>query len=972
MPSLEPRTATESRYGSTVEQRELKTAIASALLLAASIAGAQSASAQGQTEDSGGLEEITVSASRVMRDGFEAPTPVMVLGVEEMQATPSANLAEFVNQIPSVVGSVSPQNSNTSISSGGAGVNAINLRNMEAVRTLVLLDGQRSVGSLLNGTVDVNTFPQALVERVEVVTGGASAAYGSDAVSGVVNFILDKDFTGVKADLDYGQTTYGDDEGWKASLAFGTPFAGGRGHVLISGEAADRAGILHARRDWNNDGWYQINNPAYEVVNGVGNGEPERLIANNAALSLATYGGLITANPGTPTTANMLRGIAFGPGGVPYQFAYGDQVKDPWMIGGQWEANQFNDRQALNAAEERQGVFTRVSYGITDNVNLFAQASWNYVDSEGITGVQFNQGNVIIRADNAFIPDSVAQTMQANAITQFTMGTMNADLPLRRTDNSRTVTRYVVGADGTFDMLGDEWNWNAYYQNGTSETSETARDITNNARLALATDAVRDPVTGAIVCRSTRDIDPNNGCVPFNRLGIGVNNQAALDYIIGHPHREQEFTQDVAAVAVTGEPFSNWAGPVSLAFGVEHRREEVTGFVPEGDSAGWFVGNYLPSFGKYNVTEGFIETVVPLANDLPFAESLELNAAVRATDYSTSGYVTTWKVGATWSPIEDIRFRVTRSRDIRAPNLQELFQAGGSNTNNVIDPFNNDVSVQYTGFQTGNLDLIPEEADTLGVGIVLQPRFLPGFSASVDYFNIELENAIDTVAAQDIVDRCFEGAQSFCDAITRGISPGGASIITQIRISPFNFVELVARGVDMEASYRLPAGPGDLTFRALATHYLKRYENDGESEPTDTVGSNSGNGPPDWVYRASISYDIEPVRLTLTGRGVSSGVYDTSFIECTSGCPTSTVTNRTINNNQIDGAFYLDANVAYRFQTGGDSEIEAFFNVRNLTNKDPAIVAAGPAGSSYGTISANPTLYDQLGRIYRAGVRIRM
>jgi len=928
------------------------------VLFLASMIGSSCVFAQETTTPGVALEELVVTGSRIARsDGFEAPTPVTVLGVQDINAAPAANLAEFVNQIPAVIGSVSPQNSNASISSGAAGVNNINLRSLGAVRTLVLIDGQRSVGSLINGTVDVNNIPQALVQRVEVVTGGASAAYGSDAVSGVVNFILDKRYTGLKANMEYGETTYGDDAGWKASLTYGTPFADGRGHFLISGEAVDRDGILKATRDWNNNGWYVINNPAYAP----GNGEPERLLTSHAALTGATYGGIITDT--------ALRGTAFGPGGTPYQFNYG-QTKDPWMIGGDWATNQFNDRQALNAAEERQGVFTRASFALADNLEVYGQASWNYTDSLGITGVQFNQGNVIIQADNAFLPESVATQAAALGISSFRLGTMNADLPLRKTDNNRTVTRYVAGLDGNFDILGSEWNWDAYYQRGVSKTSETARDITNNARLALATDAVRNPDTGEIVCRSTL-ADPTNGCVPFNRMGIGVNSQAALDYIIGHPHREQEFSQDVAAVSMTGEPFSLWAGPVSFALGVEHRREKVSGEVAPEHRSGWFVGNYLPSFGSYNVTEGFLETVVPLAKDTPWARALELNAAVRATDYSTSGFVTTWKVGATYAPIEDVKFRVTRSRDIRAPNLQDLFQAGAANTNNVIDPFSNNQNVQYTGFTTGNPDLVPEEADSLGVGIVLQPSFLPGFSASVDYYNIDIAGAIGSVGAQTIVDRCFDGDERYCTAITRGTSAGGANVITQIRISPFNLAKMITRGFDVEASYLMPLGAGNLSFRALATHSLKSYRDDGIAAPTDTAGSNSDNGPPDWIYRASIAYSNNPMTLTLTGRGLSSGVYDTAFIECTSNCPASSVEHRTINDNQIDGAFYVDASLAYRFAFG-PTDMEAFVSVRNLLNKDPAIVAAGPAGSAYGTISANPTLYDQLGRVFRAGIRIKM
>ncbi len=949
----------------TTNRRRALVSTVSATALA--LSAAAPAFAQAQQAQAAPVDEIVVTGTRVVRDGYQAPTPLTVVGIEELLQSPAENLADFVNDLPSVANSTTPQGSSTSASSGTAGVNSINLRALGSNRTLVLVDGQRSVPSTLNSIVDVNNFPQMLVERVDVVTGGASAAYGSDAVSGVVNFIIDKDFTGIKGAVEGGLTTYGDGANWKISLAGGTPFANDRGHVIFSGEIADRHGInnVPSNRDWNNQGCYQINNPAYTATNGA----PERLNVCGAALSQATLGGIIT------NTA--LAGTAFGPGGTPYQFNYGSMRLDPWMVGGDWKSNQFNNVQALDPAEHREGVFTRVSYDIADNVEVFGQFSWNYTDSDGVTGYQFNQANIIIRSDNAFIPAAVKSQLDARGITQFNMGSMNGDLPLRRTDNRRYTTRYVVGINGDTEAMDTTWTWDAYYQKGITRTHESVVDITNNTRLANATDAVRN-AAGTIVCRINADASTTNDdprCIPFNRMGTGVNSQSALDYLIDDPYRNQRFAQDVGAFSVSGEPFDLWAGPVSLAFGAEHRIEKVTGDVDPAYRSGWFVGNFLPSFGKYNVTEGFIETVVPLIE-----QQLDLNAAVRFTDYSTSGFVTTYKVGSTWSPIPDIRFRGTYSRDIRAPNLQELFAAGTSNTNTVIDPFNGRQSIQYTGFNTGNLALDPEKAKTLGLGVVVQPSFIPGFQASVDYFNIKINGAIGTVAAQQIVDFCFEGIQQYCAAITRGTSPGGAPIITRISISPFNLAVKEARGLDFDVSYRFALSDlndsmdGNFTLRLLASHYIKNYENDGIVAPTDTAGQNDGDETPSWTYRISASYANDPFTFTLTGRGVSSGTILNSNIECKTGCPASTASNRTIDNNRLAGAFYLDTNIAYKLSSYADNglDVETFLNVKNLSNKDPVIVPGGPAGSAYGTISTNQGVYDALGRVFRAGIRFRM
>lgn len=700
---------------------------------------------------------------------------------------------------------------------------------------------------------------------------------------------------------------------------------------------------------------------------------PERIIVSGAGVSNATYGGIIT------NTA--LAGIAFSADGSPYQFAYGSPRLDPWMVGGQAMANQANTFNTLDPSDHRQGVFTRVSYDLSDNVEVFLQGSWNYSDGESLSGHQYHLGNLLIRADNAFLPQSVRDLAAARGVTQFNVGKFNGDIPIRGTDNDRITRRVVAGANGSVNAADTDWSWDAYYQYGQTRSSENLPAITNNARYARAIDAIRGP-NGTIVCRVNGDASAANddpACVPFNIFGEGVASPAAKDYVLGRPHRNQKFTQSVIAASAGGEPFDLWAGPVSLAFGAEHRKESVAGAVPPEYVSGWFVGNYRASFGSYTVTEGFVETVIPLANGESWADSLDLNAAVRATDYSTSGFVTTWKIGATYAPMSDIRFRVTRSRDIRAPNLSELFQAGGANTNNVVDPFNNRTVTQYTGLNTGNLDLEPEKADTWGLGAVLTPTFLPGFSASFDYFNINIEDAIGNVNAQTIVDRCFEGDTAYCAAITRGPNASGVVVITQIRTQPFNLVSQQNRGFDIDLSYRatldqiVDSWAGNLSLRALATRYLENYRNDGIAPPTESVGQNGGNGPPKWRYRLSAGYNLDPVGIVVTARGISAGVYDNTNIECQTGCPASTATRRTVAENDIDGAWYFDVNLSYQFLGNDDGdEAEAFVTVKNVFNKDPAVVAQGPAGTSFLSQPANPTLYDTLGRTFRAGVRFRM
>jgi outer membrane receptor protein involved in Fe transport len=912
-----------------------------------------------QTAQNGPIEEVVVTGTRIERSGYEAPTPLTVVSIEQIQQQATANVADFVNTLPALSGSQTPSNTLAS-ANGSEGINSLNLRNLGAGRTLVLLDGQRSVGAMLTGVVDVNSFPQQLISRVDIVTGGASAAYGSDALSGVVNFVLDKTFTGVKGELSGGVTTYGDDRNYKVALSAGTGFANDRGHLLLSGEIDNKDGILFPNRAWNDTGWGILNNPNYTATNG----QPKELVRPQVSSSKATLGGLIISGP--------LKGISFGPGGIPVVFNYGALNDGTNMMGGDWRSADIHNRgESLDTQESRQNAFLRISYDITDDINVYGQFSWTHTHSFAYDLSQEFYGGVDITTDNPFIPASVAAQAAALKLASFTMGTDNGDLPPGEELSDRIITRNVVGGNGKFDAFDTNWTWDAYFQNGISRQSEAIPDNINVNNYFEAIDAVRDPKTGAIVCRTVAQ-GIQDGCVPFNPFGTGVNSQAAKNFVLGINKRNEFLKQNVFSLSLNGDPFSNWAGPVSLATGIEHRSESVRGIAdPLAYTGVWYVGNYIPTFGSYTVTEGFVETVFPLAKDVPWAKTLDLNAAARFTGYSTSGFVTTWKAGLTYSPIDDVRFRVTRSRDIRAANLQELFAAGSTTNNALLDPFNNNITTNYVGTTSGNPKLEPEKADTTGLGVVLQPSFIPGLSVSVDYWNIDVKQAIGTVGAQDIINFCFEGNQTFCSAITRGV-PGSYNAL-QIAIVPFNLAESIARGIDIDGTYRLPLASvvdswdGTLTFRMVATNYLKAYTNDGVDEPTDSVGQNSGMGPPRWRWTGSATYDLDPINISFSARGVSSGTINNQFVECASGCPVSTVLHPTIDNNYLPGAIYFDMALAYKFGNGA----QAFFNVRNLADKDPAITPRGPANYPFDQFLANPYLYDVLGRVFRAGVRFK-
>jgi iron complex outermembrane receptor protein len=910
------------------------------------------------------VEDVVVTGSRVQRNGYKAPTPLTVIGAEQIQQAAPNNLADYVNQIPELAGSATPQTTVTSQSSGTAGMNNLNLRNLGGIRTLVLLDGHRSVGSSSTGLVDVNTFPQQLVNRVDIVTGGASAAYGSDAVAGVVNFVLNKTFKGIKADLSGGISNKGDAKAGDFSASGGFGFAQDKGHVLVSGNIVHQDTVLSGTRDWNNTGTFIIVNPAYSAAN---SSVPQWLVTHGTQSDTATYGGIITAGP--------LKGTTFGAGGVPFPFAYGSIVSDPWTVGGNWQANQYNGVNALIPKENRRGIFGRVSYDVTPDTNLYLQYSYNKSYDEVANTYSGYQGNLTIQRDNAFLPTALAAQLQAAGATSFAFGKVWGQLPIATTMNSRGVQRISLGGDGSFDALGTTWKWDALAQHGVTRAHERLQQA-NTTRLNQAIDAVRAP-NGTIVCRSNLT-GANPNCIPLNPFGTDAISPDIVANVSGIPYRNETFTQKNAAFSISGEPLSTWAGPVSLATGVEYRQESLSGYVPPDYQSGWLSGNYRPTNGRYSVTEGFIETVIPLAKDLPWAKAFDLNAAARLTDYSTSGSVATWKVGATYQVVDSLRFRATQSRDIRAPNLLELFNNGTFGNGFAQDPRNNNANVAAFSLTTGNPNLKPEKADTTGIGVVYQPSFLPGLGLSVDGYDITVKGAISSISAQQILNQCYVAKQQeLCAAITP--NPNGAGF-SQILIQPFNLQSLKSRGVDFEADYKFAAQDlisswsGNFSLRALATHYIKNTTDTGIAgvPAVNTVGSNAGSGPVRWRYNLVANYSNDPFSVTLTARGFSSGTINNTYVECTSGCPVATVNNPTINENHLGGRIYFDTNVSYEFMKTDRGGATVYLNVRNLFDKDPAIVPTGPSGFAYITQGTNPNIYDQIGRYFRLGVRLTM
>ena len=942
----------------------------------ASSAQTAPAPAPAQAAQAPATEEIVVTGSRVITNGFEAPTPVSVVATAAIEAAARPDLADFVNTLPAVNGSFTTQSAVQNLSNGRGGINAISLHGLGVARTLVLLNGHRSVDSTADGYVDVSAFPQGLVSRVDVVTGGASAAYGSDAVGGVVNFILDTKYVGFKGEVSGGVSARGDARNWKVDLTGGHVFGDGRGHFLWSVEAQHGDGIpdYAKARDWSSYGQTAIANPAYTATNG----QPAFLHVYNGGPDQVVPGGIITAGP--------LKGIIFGPGGTPRNFNYGSITAGIVTAGGDWATQKPYQNATIDPPLTRRNAFARVSYDLTDSTTAYAEASWaDDFEANGIAG-EFYAGNLVLQASNPFLPASVAAQAAALKVTQFNMGTFLVDVygpanpeayhyggvPGLVGLQRRITNRYLIGANGSFEAMDTSWDWDAFYQYGKTRTAERSANNINAANFTRALDAVLAP-NGSIVCRSTLT-NPTNGCVPYNIFGIGVASTAALNYVTGTSYRGQILSQHAAGLTFNGKPFNSWAGPVSFATGIEWRKQTVSGITDDVSKViGWFNSSYQPTNGKYNVKEAFAEFLVPLARDTVWAQAMDVDLAARITDYSNSGTVETWKIGPTWTPIDDLRFRGGLSRDVRAPNLGELY-SGGSNSASagagLLDPFNGNLPA--TGSQNrngvGNPLLKPETAISKGLGVVIQPRFWPGFSASVDYWNVKMSGAIGTLSAQDILTQCYLGKTQLCSGVTR---PNG---VLTVAVANYNIAQSYYRGIDFEAGYQLHLDEvssdwsGTLSTRFLGSLFLTSRTDNAITPVIELVG---GNLTRKFKWSNTFTYSNDPITLVVQLRGFSAGVTNTAWIQCSSGCPASTTTHPTIDNMALRGEFDFDTTFTYKVT----EEVSAFISMQNALDKDPPAQMTGVTGSDT-ILGLQPTIpkgiYGVVGRNFRAGVRFKM
>ncbi len=812
------------------------------------------ASAQAVGTQEGSVESVTVTGSRVISDIANSPTPITAVSTEQLLATTPSTVADGLNKLPIFQNSGSSRN----LSSGGGNSSGdfLNLRNFGQQRTLVLLDGMRLQPSNQAGSVDVSTLPQMLMSRVDVVTGGGSAVYGSDAITGVVNFILDKHFTGVKYEANAGISGYGDGARYKLNLAAGTDLFGGRGHIEGAIGYINSDGVLQSARKIfaNQYSSYNTGNTAANpVTNTLNGGQTGSTFSGLITCSNCSVNGYEFGQPGIPTPANL----GFIPAG-----------QTAIAIGGNGAAVRS---ESVYGNTRNATAFGRFSYDITDDTTFFAQVSaaqsteFNYFFP---SQQEPSRQTVTYFKNNAFLPLATQQLLGDNSATNPNWATDGSNTfkvsewysEPNRTRATNNVTRNISGTIGVNGVAFKDFAWDAHYTHGETRLSTTGLRNGNNQFHDAQQDAVL--VNGKAVCWNNTaaaiaqfgDLYP--GCIPINTFGNNVTTDPQYNYWSRSTHFAETNTMDDLSADISGSLFDLPAGPVKVALAGEMRWLDYviasnasptavvncTGLRLCGNAAGTgFVANQasvtqtlwdnntLPSVhASENVWEFSGEIGIPILKDIPLVQSLNADLAGRYTDYSVSGSVQTWKVGLDWHVNDSVRFRGTTSVDIRAPTLDDLYSPTLSSSGPFLDPL---TQFNPGGIQTlsgGNPNLVPESSRTYTGGVVLTPSFIPGLTMSVDYYKIKLTNAITTISGSNaaIANICVAsgGTSPFCSLYVRPFAYTNttpANYPTLLKSQKLNAAFNVTEGQDYEIDYGFDTADvlsdlaGQINLRAL-------------------------------------------------------------------------------------------------------------------------------------------------------------
>jgi outer membrane receptor protein involved in Fe transport len=890
-------------------------------------------------------EVIVVTGTLIDRPGFKAPTPMTVIGEAELRQAGRESVGEVLADIPQFRFSINPslnQGLNTIGSSGG------DLRALGFVRTLYLLNGRRFIGDL-----DLNSIPFAAVKRIDVVTGGASATYGSGAVAGVINTVLNDKLNGVEAAAQTGVSTHGDGSQYRFDVTGGTDIAGGRGNVLLATEYYKDMGIDPSTARDHVGRYGVVGNPTFTPQNG----QARTLLLPDVGFTFASEGGLALSGP--------FAGQQFLPGGMLAPFRNG-------LAGSGGDGPSLNTSYDLRAPVQRMNLLAAAVYDVNHDIRL--SGDFRLANVRSGTGIfpDFS-APLVIKSDNAFLPAAARDQLVAAGQSSFAIGRYNTDFGLVSSDVERGTYQGSVALDGSLNKsLGKNFKWNAYYTHGEQIHDEAFDNLRIGDNFAKAVDSVIDtrpgsPTQGQPICREA--LTAATSCVPINLFGQGAPSAEALRYVLGATSVHVRDTLDVAAGTLRGEPLSLPAGPISTAVGVEYRRESSGASVDAMSAEQRFPTFFFRPYDRdrVSVVEAFGEALVPVVKDVPLLHKLELNGAARYSHYNTSGGIWAWKVGVTDELIDGLRVRAVRSRDIRAPALNELGGPGATNIQQIADPFRPGETPLVTVRTTGNPGLVPEQADTTTAGVVFEPSFAPGLSLAADYYLIDINRAIAALNAPEILRRCsVDQRNPLCAQIDRDPPGPGQTFgpITGIRSSFFNIASFETAGVDMELSYRTRLGkwiasaPGTMIYRLIASYVDELIFDDGANR-SDTAGDVGGTvilGVPHWRGVASAAYEDRSLTVDLRARYVGGGHFNSQPGAETSCDPVG----RTAICPDIKARIYVDLGLQYMLPFGGrdDSRITLFGSVANLLDRDPPIFP-------------NRMHYDVVGRFFTFGARAK-
>lgn len=925
--------------------------------------------------------DVVVTGTRLGSGSFDAPTPLTTLDERQLRYQAPDNIADAIYQLPQVRGSVvSNAVPSTSADLGTNGQNLVSMRNLGATRTLVLLDGRRLPKTNILGSTDLNILPQALVRRIDVVTGGASASYGSEAVAGVVNLILDTGFTGLKANLDSGVTRYGDNGSVHASVAAGRHFGGGRARLIASGEYVGEGAVGYSNRP-NGRAWLDRATGAYVNPEAA---PPRLLVVPDLRHPDASVGGLVTSGP--------LKGFQFGSGGELIPFDGGTTPAGQGTSGG--DGGRVTAQTTPRAS--RASLFAHGEYDVADGQTLHAEAAYGRARSVNVSFPQYQylaSGQFTVFRDNAFLPPAVAAMFAAHpTLESFTVGRFSEDMPPLTNIGDTRYGSIAVGAKG---RVSARWSYDAS-ASWSRVQQNLDRIATINRNLYAAADAVMD-AAGRVVCRSNlAGGDP--ACVPMNIFGPGAVSAAAGDYVTGRNEGHTSFGQTAMALNLRGDLGPDVAlpgGPIAVAVGLAYRSERIRRVVdplsativdcstvrgcPAAMKVPGFYGGYLsynpsPLAGRTVATEAYAEAGVPLLRDVRFAKALTLTLAGRVTHYNLSGDTYSWKLGTSWRIDDDLRLRLTGSQDIRAPNPLELFGGGATSTSLSVLPGSSAVYAGPTYTVTnrrfsglGNPALRPERGRTATVGAVYAPSRLAGLQVALDYYRIAITRAIDTPSNNQIIDGCFTGDPASCALLSLDngrtpvtgiaqIAPGAVGLT--IRATPSNIASLSTSGLDLDIAFAREAAGGRLTTRLMGNYLLTATNSSLPPGNTRLVGALEQNQSwPRWTGQLSVQYDTDAIGLFVQQRLIASGRRNANFVE-----------GLDISGNAVPMIGYTDATLRYRIATRGGGRGELFLGVRNLFDRAPPSTAVALFTSAPIT---NFTLYDVLGRRFSAGWRGR-